>query len=147
MPDIDAIIQDNMYRYKRMNERKLEKIMQKYDLRKIDVEILIYLRNCKGRDTAKDIAATGMFTKGHISQSVRRMKETGYLNIMTDEKDMRVQHLSLTKKADRVLKDMLSVKREIEQCVFAGVTEEEQRMMQTVLQKMCDNISRELDGD
>lgn len=145
MPDIDAIIQDNMYRYKRMNERKLEKIMQKYDLRKIDVEILIYLTNCRARDTAKDIAATGMFTKGHISQSVRRMKETGYLNIITDKKDMRVQHLSLTKKADRVLRDMLEVKREIEQCVFAGVTEEEQRIMQIVLQKMCDNISRELD--
>lgn len=145
MPDMDAIIQDNMYRYKRMNERKLEKIMQKYDLRKIDVEIMIYLQGCKGRDTAKDIAATGMFTKGHISQSVRRMREMGYVNITPDENDMRVQHLSLTREADRVMKDMLSVKQEIEQCVFAGVTEEEQRLMKAVLQKICDNISRELD--
>lgn len=145
MPDMDAIIQDNMYRYKRMNERKLEKIMQKYDLRRIDVEIMIYLKSCGVRDTAKDIAATGMFTKGHISQSVKRMREMGYVNIVPDNSDMRVQHLSLTKGADRVLKDMLAVKQEIEQCVFAGVTEEEQRLLQIVMQKICDNISRELD--
>lgn len=143
--DIDAIMQNNMYRYKRLNERKIEKVMHKYNLRKIDLEIMIYLNNCGDRDTAKDIAATEMFTKGHISQSVSRMREFGYVEVKPDKKDLRLQHLRLTRSARKILDDITSVKQEVEKQAFAGITEDEKKIMHIILQKINHNISAELD--
>lgn len=147
MSDIDAIIQHNMHRYKRLNERKIEKVMHEYNLRKIDLEIMIYLKSCGEKDTAKDIAATEMFTKGHISQSVSRMRDLGYVEVEQDKKDLRLQHLRLTEGARKILDDLTSVKREVEECVFAGITDKEKRLMQAVLQKISCNISAELEKD
>lgn len=144
---MDAIIQHNMHRYKRLNERKIEKVMHEYNLRKIDLEIMIYLKSCGEKDTAKDIAATEMFTKGHISQSVSRMRDLGYVEVEQDKKDLRLQHLRLTEGARKILDDLTSVKREVEECVFAGITDKEKRLMQAVLQKISCNISAELEKD
>lgn len=147
MTDMDAIIQNNMHRYKRLNERKIETVMHEYNLRKIDLEIMIYLKGCGEKDTAKDIAATEMFTKGHISQSVSRMRDFGYIEVEQDKKDLRLQHLKLAEGARKILDDVMSVKREVEECVFAGITEEEKKLMQAVLQKINCNISAELEKD
>lgn len=144
---MDAIIQHNMHRYKRLNERKIEKVMHEYNLRKIDLEIMIYLKSCGEKDTAKDIAGTEMFTKGHISQSVSRMRDLGYVEVEQDKKDLRLQHLRLTEGARKILDDLTSVKREVEECVFAGITDKEKRLMQAVLQKISSNISAELEKD
>lgn len=144
MQDIESIMFTNVSRFKRLNERKIEKIMEKYDLRKIDVEIIIYLADCGEKDTAKDIALMEMFTKGHISQSVKRLNMNGYVSITQDEKDMRVQHLGLTEKTSVILEEMLAVRKEIEKCVFAGITHEEMQVMRKVFDKMCDNIMHEM---
>lgn len=147
MSDMNAIIQNNMHRYKRLNERKIETVMHEYNLRKIDLEIMIYLKGCGEKDTAKDIAATEMFTKGHISQSVSRMRDLGYIEVKPDEKDLRLQHLKLAEGARKILDDVMSVKREVEECVFAGITEEEKKLMHAVLQKINCNISAELEKE
>ena len=144
MQDIESIMFTNVSRFKRLNERKMEMLMNKYDLRKIDVEIIIYLANCRDKNTAKDIASMEMFTKGHISQSVKRMHESGYINITQDEKDLRVQHLNLTDKAEVVLEEMMVIRKEMDECVFAGVTDEEMQVMRNVFNKMCDNIMNEM---
>lgn len=147
MSDMDAIIQNNMHRYKRLNERKIEKVMHEYDLRKIDLEIMLYLKSCGEKDTAKDIAATEMFTKGHISQSVSRMRDFGYIEVKQDDKDLRLQHLKLAEGAQKILDDVMTVKREVAKCVFAGITEEEKKLLRAVLQKINRNISDELEKD
>ncbi|MGN0152351.1 MAG: MarR family winged helix-turn-helix transcriptional regulator [Wujia sp.] len=145
MCDMESMIQNNMCRYKRLNERKIEKVMHKYNLRKIDLEIMIYLNSCGDKDTARDIAATEMFTKGHISQSIKRMRELGYIEVRQDKDDLRVQHLKLARGARRILDDMKVVRHEIESCVFAGVTEEEKVVLQRILEKIYKNISNEME--
>lgn len=145
MRDMESMIQNNMCRYKRLNERKIEKVMHKYNLRKIDLEIMIYLNSCGDKDTARDIAATEMFTKGHISQSIKRMRELGYIEVRQDKDDLRVQHLKLARGARRILDDMKVVRHEIESCVFAGVTEEEKVVLQRILEKIYKNISNEME--
>lgn len=144
MQDIETMMFINMSKFKRLNESRLNMIMKKYDLRKIDVEIIIYLANCGDRDTARDIASTEMFTKGHISQSVKRMNEKGYITIIHDEKDLRVQHLRLSETASDVLTEMTAERKKVEKLVFAGVTDEEMDTLKNIFNKMCDNIMREM---
>lgn len=144
MQDIETLMFANMSKFKRLNENRLNMIMKKYDLRKIDVEIIIYLANCGERNTARDIAAMEMFTKGHISQSVKRMHGEGYIDIIHDDKDLRVQHLMLTDNSKEILEEMLEERREIEKLVFEGVTDKEMDILKNIFNKMCDNIMREM---
>lgn len=134
----------NLSKYKKLYEKKLCKIYEKYDLRKIDMEIIVYLANSGNEDTAKDIANTNMFTKGHISQSVKRLNQLGFISIIQDEKDMRVQHLKLTGNVEPMIKELKSEKDKVASCVFAGVTDEENQVLAKVFEKMCDNIIKEL---
>ncbi|MDE6025756.1 MAG: MarR family winged helix-turn-helix transcriptional regulator [Lachnospiraceae bacterium] len=142
MQEIESMMMVNMSKFRRLNEQKLEKIMEKYDLRKIDMEIILYLHNYKDVRTAKDIAATEMFTKGHISQSVKRLREREYIIATQDMSDLRVQNLQLTDKAIPVITEVDGIKSDMEAYVFSGVTEEEIAVMKTVFAKMCDNINK-----
>ncbi len=144
MYDMESIMFTNLSKYKKLHEKKLCKIYEKYDLRKIDIEIIIYLANCGDKDTARDIANTNMFTKGHISQSVKRLTEMEYIRVEHDEKDMRIQHLKLTDKVKPLLDELLAQREEMETRVFAGVTEEESKVMKQVFEKMCANIMNEM---
>ena len=140
MCEIESILFTNLSKFKKLYEKKLCVIYENYNLRKIDMEIVVYLANCGKEDTAKDIANTNMFTKGHISQSVKRLNDLGYVSIVQDTKDMRVQHLKLTDKVRPMLKELKTEKDKVAERVFAGITEEEYRMMKQVFDKMCANI-------
>ena len=145
MQDMESAVITNLSKYKKLYEKKLCCIYEKYDLRKIDMEITVYLAKCGKNDTARDIANTNMFTKGHISQSVKRLIELGYVSVVHDDRDMRVQHLRLTDKVKPMLDELLQHKRDIEKCVFEGISEDEIIVIQSVFEKMCKNINNKLE--
>ncbi len=144
MCEIESIMFTNLSKYKKLYEKKLCKIYEKYDLRKIDMEIIVYLANCGSEDTARDIANTNMFTKGHISQSVKRLNELGFISITQDEKDMRVQHLKLTGNVEPMIMELKEEKDKVAACVFSGVTDEENKVLANIFEKMCSNIMKEM---
>ncbi len=147
MCEMESIMFTNLSKYKKLYEKKLCRIYEKYDLRKIDMEIIVYLANCGSEDTARDIANTNMFTKGHISQSVKRLNELGFVSITQDEKDMRVQHLKLTGNVEPMIKELKEEKDKVAACVFSGVTEEENKVLAKVFEKMCSNIMKEMNEE
>ncbi len=144
MENIESLMMSNFCRFKRLNEKKLEITSKKYDLRKIDMEIIVFLATNATKDTAKDIAGTERFTKGHISQSVKRLSEAGLLSSKQDDNDNRVQHLRLTEKAGEILNEMNKVKEEMETCIFSGITKQEMNTLRKIFDKMHDNVTKEL---
>ena len=144
MCEMASIMFTNLSKFKKWYEKKLCGIYEKYDLRKIDMEIVVYLANCGKEDTARDIANTNMFTKGHISQSVKRLNDLGFVSINLDEKDMRVQHLKLTDNVKPMIKELKEEKDKVASVVFEGVTEEENKIVKKVFDKMCANIMKEM---
>ncbi len=144
MCEMESIMFTNLSKFKKLYEKRLCCIYERYDLRKIDMEIIVYLANCGAEDTARDIANTNMFTKGHISQSVKRLNDLEYISITQDENDMRIQHLKLTDKVKPMLKELKAEKDKVTTCVFAGVTDEENQVMANVFEKMCYNIMKEM---
>ncbi|MBR3833162.1 MAG: winged helix-turn-helix transcriptional regulator [Lachnospiraceae bacterium] len=147
MCEMESIMFTNLSKFKKLYERQLCSIYEKYDLRKIDMEIVVYLANCGNEDTARDIANTNMFTKGHISQSVKRLSDLGFISINQDAKDMRVQHLKLTDNVRPMLKELKEEKDKVASVVFAGVTEEESKVVRQVFDKMCENIMKDMNQE
>lgn len=140
MKDFESVVYINLNKYKHLNDARFEKFMKKYKLRKIDIEILVYLSNIDEHNTARDIVASGMYTKGHVSQSVKRMTEMGYVTSVVDKEDMRIQHIVLTKKAKGIMGEIIDIKTEIEEKIMKGVTEEEKEVLANVMKKIYENI-------
>ncbi len=141
MQEIESLMMINLNKFRKLNERKLENVMKKYDLRKIDMDIIICLATYKDMRTAKDIASMEVFTKGHISQSIKRLRERGYITVSQDENDMRMQNLEVSESTKAIINEVSAIKDALEKSVFDGVTEQELETMKEVFRKICGNIN------
>ncbi len=127
--------------YRHLLELYSEPLMKKYQLHRIDLMILIYLANAEGKDTAKDILKLNMFTKGHISQSLSRLKKRGFLEILRDDEDRRCIHNVLTEKSQEAREDIRQISSRVEQIVFRGLSEQDLRELDRISRKIDENIS------
>lgn len=132
--------------FKQLMERRVLTIREKYDLRRVDIEILYYLSDCGGRDTSKDIREKIKLTKGHISQSADRLIRMGLLTYYIDKHDRRCIHFALTEKASGIVQEIGCAWKELNSIIFSGVTDEEKQVLLQVAVKMGRNMDRALHG-
>lgn len=141
--EIEVLMQG--YQFRKLYEKKFEFFMEEYHLRKIDVEVLTYLYFCEERNTASDIQKLGLFTKGHISQSLDRLSRKELVYTKHDEHDRRLVHIYMSEKAIPIIQKAKAVKDEVFSTVFKGVTEEEKAVLTQIARKMWNNIAEELE--
>jgi len=130
--------------YKQLLESRIAALRERYDLRKVDIEVLYYLSRGGGKNTSTDIKAGSMLTKSHISQSVDRMQKMRLLELIPDENDRRCVHLALTERADEIVKEIAVAWEDLHQTVFAGVTKEEEEQLKKIAARMEENMERAL---
>lgn len=131
-------------RYKQLLESRIMCIREKYDLRKVDIEVLYYLSKCGDRNTPTDIKDGSMLTKSHISQSVDMLQKRNLLELIPDSNDRRCVHLALTEQARAVVEDINKVWADLNRIVLDGVTEEEKQIFRRVSAKISDNMDQAL---
>ena len=117
----------NGQQFKKLYEKMSNLITEKYDLHKIEIEILLFLR--RGQyDTARDIAETKYFSK-------------------PDVQDRRCIHLILTENAEPVCEELLKLRNDLMKIVYKDISEEEKEVMRRVAKKIARNINEELTGE
>ena len=127
--------------FRKLLEKELEPLEKEYGLCKIDMQIMLYLGTAGEHNTSKDIMQLKMFTRGHISQSLSRLQKKGYIMMEQDMEDRRCTHNHLTVNAGGVIKKLQSTFNKIQDIILQGVTEDEQRVLATVAQKVNQNIN------
>ncbi|MBQ8662313.1 MAG: winged helix-turn-helix transcriptional regulator [Eubacterium sp.] len=144
--NIDKSVQALLHglQYKKLLENRIISIQEKYDLRKVDIEVLYFLAHCGEHNTARDIRADMNLTKGHISQSVDRLQKMGLVMQVPDKEDRRYIHLAPTEQAKTLMDEILDAWDSLNQSVFAGITEDEVQVLKTVAQKIKNNLEKEL---
>lgn len=130
--------------FRRLLEKEMQPVETKYGLQKIDMQILLYLKRAGEQNTSKDIMRLNMFTRGHISQSLSRLQKMGYVRMEQDPDDRRCTHNYLTDEASAIIRKIEKISRSIREIVLEGVTEEEQKILVDVAQKMNSNIEKVL---
>ena len=139
---LEVILSGNQF--KRLYESEIASLREKYGLRKIDVEILYFLYISGEKNTSKDLKELQLFTKGHISQSVDRMKQAEFIEYRTDARDRRRIHLFLTDKAIKVIGQISSIRQQMYETIFQGITPEEKQALLSVAAKIAKNMERAL---
>ena len=130
--------------FRRLLAKEMQPVETKYGLQKIDMQILLYLKRAGEQNTSKDIVRLNMFTRGHISQSLSRLQKMGYVRMEQDPDDRRCTHNYLTDEASAIIRKIEKISRTIREIVLEGVTEEEQKILVDVAQKMNSNIEKVL---
>ena len=133
----------NGVRFRKLFDKEYEPIKKKYNLCRIDLQILTYLDSAGEFNTSKNIVDTGFFTKGHVSQSLTRLHEMELVTLEQDKQDRRLYHLFLTDKAKAIVMELHEVQSNISKIVFKDITEEELHLLSKIAAKITDNIQKE----
>lgn len=128
-------------------EFSLQDIRKKYDLTKIEMDIISFLYNNPGYDTASDIVELRMLQKGNVSQAVDLLIKKELLVKKTDSLDKRKVHLILTEKSANITEEISNAKLKFKQEIFKGFTTEELNTFNYLNNKIVNNIKTELGKD
>ncbi len=117
-------------------------IMEKYNFRRVDAEVLFYLCNNQEKNTASDIGRFLNRNKGYISQVVDRLCTAEYITAVTDRADRRYVHYLVCPKSLQVAQDMQEVWNTIGEDLFAGLTDDEKKEFFRISGKLRENMVR-----
>ncbi len=129
---------------KKLVSRKMEPIIQEYDLRPVELDILIFLQKEKNVDTAKRIIEQKHLSKAHVSKSIENLRLGGFIKVIEDENDHRIFHICLTEKSDEVIRKAIAIYEECRMLMDVGIAPEELEIATKVIHKMVENINRSL---
>ena len=77
----------------RLYDKMLKKVCREYDLSVIEADVVSFLQNNPGKDTAVDIVELRMLSKGAVSKAVESLIQKSLLERIPDREDRRRIHL------------------------------------------------------
>ncbi len=123
----------------KLYEALIRQSCETYRLTQIETDILAFLENNPGRDTARDIVEFRLLQKGNVSQAVDSLIRKGYLARQQDERDRRLVHLQLTDQAGQVNRSISQVRSQFFEEIFQGFSEKERLQYLSMSQRLFDN--------
>ena len=125
---------------KRAYDAALKPVAEAHGLTRNEVDVLLFLANNPGYDTARDIVELRGLTKSHICQSVDGLIRRGWLSGVQDGQDRRRVHLSLLPAAQTAVAAAQAVQRDFFVRLYRGVSQEERETLERVQEKMLSNL-------
>ena len=129
---------------KKLISRKVEPLMQEYDLRPVELDILVFLQKEKSVDTAKGIIEKKHLSKAHISKSIENLRAGGFIQIAEDENDRRILHINLTDKSNEVIRKVNEIYAQCKEIMERGISKEDLETLRKVIAQVNENINRDL---
>lgn len=105
-----------------------------------EISSMIYLLNDPDTDTAKGISAKYGVTQSLICRSVDSLSERGYLNVVNDRQDRRINHLSVIIDDEDLKERLLSVNADFLETIFKDLPAEDVDAFRRVLEGIEMNI-------
>ena len=124
-------------RFKRGYEAACQPVCRQYGLLQIDFDVLAFLHNNPGFDTARDIVELRMLQKGNVSAAVERLIRAGLLSRHPDPADRRLIHLRLEPAAAPVLAEITAAQQEFGRRLLACLTPEERETYRRLTDKLA----------
>lgn len=128
--------------FKHLVEMQVGEIRKKYDLKRMEIEVLYFLSKCGSANTSADIYRHLSANKGQISQNVDHLCKRNYLIAATDVNDRRYVHYTLTEGAQEIVQEVTAIWRNMNEQIFQGVTEQEWEVFRNVAIKIQENMDQ-----
>lgn len=130
----------------RLYDKLLKKVCMEHDLTMIEADIISFLQNNPGKDTAADIVELRLLSKGAVSKGVESLIQKSLLERIPDTEDRRKIHLRLKPQAGPVTETVNEVRDEFLETVLDGFTKEELETQDRFLKELFDNTRKAMEG-
>ena len=107
----------------RLYDKLLKKVCTEHNLTVIEADIISFLQNNPGKDTAADIVELRMLSKGAVSKGVDSLIQKSLLERVPDTEDRRKIHLRLMPQAGTVTETVDEVRDEFLEDGFRRIHE------------------------
>lgn len=132
---------------KRLYVREMGEVMAQYDLTRMELDVLIFLDQNPGVDTAAEIVAARCLTKSHVSAAVEHLTQLGLLTQHRDEHNRRKIHLTPTEMAGPVLVLGREASEHIGSMLMNGLTNQEMTDFYNTLNRIAANAEKALENE
>lgn len=109
----------------RLYDKMLKKVCTDHQLTVIEADIISFLQNNPGKDTAADIVELRMLSKGAVSKAVESLIKKSLLERIPDIEDRRKIHLKIMPQAEPITESINCVREQFLNTILYGFTKEE----------------------
>lgn len=117
-------------------------VCEKYQLRRMEYDILMFLYNSPQYNTAADIAKVRKSTKSHVSTSLKVLEDRGLIVKKTDEENKKHIEIFISEAADAIINDGLKMQKRFARDMLDGLSKEETAVCKRAFEKICDNAEK-----
>lgn len=126
----------------RLYGHTLSEVRTKYNITQYEVDVLAFLNNNPGMDTASHIVEYRMLPKANVSQAVDLLMKKGLLSAQRDEADRRRVHLSPTPAASSIIAEIIAAQHTFGELLFADFSEAERRQFEAFNRRISENAAK-----
>ena len=122
-------------------------LLEEWGLTQTEADILLFLANNPGYDTARDMAEKRQLAKSHISAGIEALAGRGLLERSWQEGNRKTIHLRLTAAADPIVEEGRALQRRYGELLFRGFTQEEICRLSRWLDRVTENVDAALEEE
>ncbi len=142
---LNPLVQSN--RLKRLYIHTFHELLNRENLSRNELLVLLFLASNPKLNTAKDIVELQGLTKSHVCKSVEALTGRGLLESAPDPRDRRRIQLFPTAQAQPIITEGLAIQKRFFEMLYEGVTEEENEALKRVFQKIWRNAQRAMEQE
>lgn len=131
---------DSLSLLKRLYAQCLEPVCRQWSLTRMELDILLFLANNPEFDTATDIIERRHLTKSHVSVSIRKLQEKGFLERLYDPGNRKTIHLKLTALSQSAVDDGQMAQKNFFSAIYRNFSQEEIQQIGRFVQIFASNI-------
>ena len=121
----------------------VQPILRKYEMNQTCFDILLFLANNPGNNTARDLCEIRGIKSGIASVAVESLIKSGYLTRENDKTDRRIHRLVPTENAQNAIFDGQEMQKIFTEKLRHGISDEEIEMFNNFIEKIEKNITEE----
>ena len=114
-------------------------VCDRYELTQMEYDILMFLHNNPQLNTAAEIVKIRKSTKSHVSTSLKKLENRGFVKRIQSEDNKKHIEIVLLDRAALIVEAGLNAQKQFAQDVLSGLTEEERHMCIKVFDEICNN--------
>lgn len=120
----------------------MDGIGEQYGLSRMEIDVLLFLYNNPGHDTASDLVELRSIAKSYVSMAVESLTRKHYLEQLPDGSDRRIVHLKLRREAMDAVQAGKERQDLFLQHIFSDVSDKDRQAMERVFSTLSWNLKK-----
>ena len=130
--------------FRRYYDRQFEDLLAASGLSMREMDVVLFLANNPGCDTAREVAELRGLAKSQVSAAVDLLAGRGLLRRLPDRTDRRVVHLALTDQGTALSRAGKEIQSRCLETLLSGLSQPEADCFQTLREKVLTHAAAQL---